>query len=39
MEEGAVEGPVECVSRDQIAQMLNEKDKSLWKSICINGVD
>ena len=39
VEGDAVEGPVVCVSRDEVLQALNEKRKSLWTFRGITRVD
>ena len=35
----AVEGPLVCVSREEMVQVLNENRKSSWTFGCIIGVD
>ena len=39
MESDAVEGPVACVSREEVLQALNEDRKSTWTFRSIIGVD
>ena len=39
VERDTVEGPVGCVSREEMVQVLNENRKSLWTSEGIIGVD
>ena len=39
VEGDAVEGPVVCVSREEVLQALNEKRKSAWTFTSITTVD